>query len=280
MTALLDTIAASGRPLLWLEHAAYSGGLLAAGNIPWLDVSALVAWQRKAQGLLRPDVATLPLAPLIDAWLRQHPQLTEAMGEKRRALYPLKTLLADEALRAHVAEALSGLRSCFPKLPLALVMPSPRRWPAQAYLQAMGSVDGVEIGADEIDSAAMYIADFLRSFGESGIDALLLEESPEAVPASAGEIEWYRPLLNVCAHYRWSCGLRLPRADGKLEPVEGVSFIIAPAVVASAVAGISVPDSFWNDGIVPQCPPGGFRFAEITAGANPETVLERLAALR
>ncbi|MGH8505498.1 MAG: hypothetical protein ACRETM_05985 [Stenotrophobium sp.] len=280
MTALLDTIAASGRPLLWLEHATYSGGLLAAGNIPWLDVSALVAWQRKAQGLLKPDVATLPLEPLIGAWLQQHPQLTAAMGQKRRALYPLKTLLADEALRAHVAEALSGLRSCFPKLPLALVIPSPRSWPAQAYGQALGSVEGVEIGADEIDSAAMYIADFLRRFGDSGIDALLLEEAPEAVPASAAEIEWYRPLLNVCAHYRWSCGLRFPRTDGKFESVEGVSFIIAPVAVTTVVAGISVPDSFWSDGVVPQCPPGGFRFAEIAADANPEAVLERLAALR
>ena len=280
MPAFLDNVAASSRPPLWLDYTAYAGRLLAGNDIPWLDVSALVAWQRKAQGLLKSDVVGLPVAPLVEAWLQQHPELAAAMGEKRRALFPLKTLLADAALRAHLVEALSGLRSCFQKMPLALVVPSPRNWVALAYAQALGSAADIEIGADETDGAAMYIADFLRAFGDSGVDVLLLEETPESEPADEAEIEWYRPLLNICEHYRWDCGLRLPQAKNDPGHVAGVGFVIAPRALAGAVAGLSVAPDFWSAGVAPDCPQGTFRFAEIPAEANPEAVLDRLAALR
>lgn len=280
MAAFLDSVAVSSRPLLWLDYSAYAGRLLAGNNIAWLDVSALVAWQRKAQGLLKSEVVGLPIAPLIGAWLQQYPHLVTSMGSKRRALFPLKTLLADEALRAHLVEALSGLRSCFQKMPLALVIPSPRHWVALAYEQALGTAAEIEIGADETDSAAMYVADFLRVFGESGIDVLLLEETPESEPEDEAEIEWYRPLLNICQHYRWDCGLRLPQAQKTPDAVAGVGFVIAPRALPGVVAGLAVSQDFWNSGVAPDCPQGAFRFVEIPVEANPEVVLDRLAVLR
>jgi hypothetical protein len=280
MGALLDHLSVTGRNAVWIEYTDYAGALLAGGAVPWLDSSAFLAWQRKAQGLLKSDVIALPVAPFCAAWLASQASLREAMAAKRRAVFPLKTLLADEGLRARLAETLRGLRSSIQNLPLALVIPSPRRWIALAQEQANGSADGIEIGMDEVESAAVFVADFLRAFGDCGIDALLLEEAPETEPADAAEIEWYRPLLNICAHYRWDFGLRLPLAARDPGSVDGLGFVIAPRALRGVAAGIALPPEFWSSGAVPEHPLHGFSFAQIPADAKPEAVLDRLAALR
>jgi hypothetical protein len=188
------------QPVVWLDSHAYCAHLLAKGNAPWLDTTAFVAWQRKSMGLLKPDVVSLPLVPAIDAWLAAHPELAAAMAAKFRTVYPLKTLLADEALRAHLVELTRGLRVGVAGVsgpPLALVLPSPRAWVAIAYRQAHGAV--VEVVEDEADSASVFIADFLRVFGEAGVDALMLE-APDGGTADAATCQ---SVLNVATHYRW-----------------------------------------------------------------------------
>ncbi|TXH03179.1 MAG: hypothetical protein E6R07_12815 [Nevskiaceae bacterium] len=277
MGALLDLAASSSS--LWLDYGDYAGRLLAGGQVPWSDVSAYVAWQRKAQGLLKSDVIALPLAPLSEAWLAAHPGLREAMAGKRRAVFPIKTLLADEALRTHIAELLSGLRASFARQPLALVLPSPRAWIALAYRQAHGPQDDATSDADDVDSAAMYVADFLRSFGDCGIDALLLQETAGAEPTDAAELEWYRPVFNVCAHYRWDCGLHLPAAAHAPGAVEGLGFVVAPQRLDIGQSVVALDEAFWT-GAEPPPATAGLRFAVVPAGASPEAVLDRLAVLR
>lgn len=243
-----------------------------------MDIASFLSWQRKAQGLLRSDVIALQAEPVLDALLATHPELRSAMAAKSRALFPLKTLLAATQLREQLSEMLGGLRACFPGIPLAFVVPSPRRWIALSYRQAFGADADVEAGADEFDSASVYVADFLRCFSESGLDILLLVEAAHTEPASAEEIEWYRPVLNVATHYRWELGLRLPLAKADPGMVEGIGFFIAPHPLA-APTGILTPDTFWTGSLPPACPTGQFRTAEIPAEANPELVLDRLAVL-
>lgn len=270
----LDSLLSAGRKPLWLDYGDYAGALLAQGAVPWLDVSALVAWQRKAQGLLKSDVLQLPVAAVCAAWLAANPSLREAMAAKKRTVFPLKTLLADEALRAHLVELAKGLRACFADLPLALACPSPRRWVADAFRQAHGAGEEVEVGDDETDSAAVYVADFLRSFGDAGIDVLLLQESLDSEPASTESLALYQPVLNIAAHYRWSTVLDAPA--GRLSDAGGFGFLIAP----QAGGGRHVPAEFWGGAEAPDCPPQGFRHALIPAQAQPESVLQRLAGLR
>jgi len=274
MPALDDLLAS--RTALWLDYTDYAAALLAKGAVPWLDVGAAVAWQRKAQGLLKSDVIMLPVAAVCAAWIDAHPALREAMAAKRRAVVPLKTLLADEALRRHLVELAGGLRACFPSLPLALAVPSPRVWVAEAFRQAHGSL--VEVGEDEADGAAVYLADFLRVFGEAGIDALLLQESADSEPAVAEALGCYQPVLNVAAHYRWDVGLGAPggRYAGG---AAGLGFVVAPSALPGTRAGCIVPEAFWTGAAPPDCPPHGFRYAVIPTGAQPEAVLQRLAEL-
>jgi len=270
----LHSLLSAGRKPLWLDYGDYAGALLAQGAVPWLDVSALVAWQRKAQGLLKSDVLQLPVAAVCAAWLAAHPSLRQAMAAKKRTVFPLKTLLADEALRAHLVELAKGLRACFADLPLALACPSPRRWVADAFRQSHGAGEEVEVGDDETDSAAVYVADFLRSFGDAGIDVLLLQESLDSEPAGTESLALYQPVLNIAAHYRWSTVLDAPA--GRLSDAGGFGFLIAP----QAGGGRHVPAEFWGGAEAPDCPPQGFRHARIPAQAQPEHVLQRLAGLR
>ena len=277
MPSLLDSIAASGRPALWLDYTDYAGHLLAGGAIPWLDVAAFVAWQRKAQSLLKSDVAALPLAPAIDAWLSSHDALREAMAEKSRAVFPLRTLLADEALRAHLLELTQSLRAGSGELPLALVLPSPRAWVALAYQQARG--ESVEVGEDEADSASVYIADFLRVFDKAGVNVLLLQEAAGYAPTVAQDLLCYQSVINVAAHYRWEMGLRIVNAEqysGGLP--EGCSFAIASRVLDGVRTGVSLGEDFWKSAPAPTG--AEFFHARIPADAQPESVLERLAVLR
>ena len=261
---------------LWLDYGAYAARLLAGGQVPWLDADAAGGWLRKAQSLLKSDVAVLPVAAVVEAWLQVNPALVSAMGAKRRTVFPLKTLLADEPLRAHLAGLARVLRAGLSSTPLVLALPSPRLWVGLAYAQANGG-EAAEVDADAVDGAAAYVADFLRGFAESGLDGLLLEESAETEPATAEDLQLYQAVLNVAAHYRWDLGLRMPAGRGT---AQGLAFALSPVELAGVATGLRLPAEFWDGGAASVAPSGGFRYAEIPAAANPEAVLERLAALR
>jgi len=198
MTRLLEAT-------LWVESTAYAARLLADDRVPWLDVAGVVGWQRRAQGLLRSDVVTLPVAPICAAWLAAHPALGKAMAGKSRVGFALKTLLAETALRAHVGEVVRGLRASLPGAALALRVPSPQAWTAIAYRQAHGA--DIDIGDDDADAAAVTIGDFLRGFGDCGVDVLVVEgEPPDAT------------IRNIAGFYRWDVAV----ARGAELAVDGV----------------------------------------------------------
>jgi hypothetical protein len=276
---LLDKINLT-RPLVWLDDQAYAARLLGGGRIDWLDAAALVALRRKAGGLLRAELTLLPAAAVAAAWLEAQPELRQAMAAKPRAVVPLRTLLADPGLRARLDELIRALRAGLPGRPLVLAIPSPRRWLAEAYRAAHGDSAVLSAGAEEIDTAAVYVAEFLRSFGESGLDAVLLQEAAGDEPASAAEVAWYQPVLNIAGHFRWDLGLQLPGGAGFAGPAQGLAFVIAPQPPPGCAAGLALGAEFWSGAAPPKAPAGGFLFTVVPADAVPEQVLERLALLR
>ncbi|WP_420465105.1 hypothetical protein [Panacagrimonas sp.] len=280
MAKLIDRVTSAASPLLWLDDTRYAERLLAGGKTPWADATEYVAFRRKAAGLLRPDVCAIPVGTACRAWVASHPELREAMAAKKRAVVPARTLLADEALRTQLLEMVRGLRAAFASQPLVLAFPSPRAWAGEAYRLAFGEDAEIEVGGDEADSCAVYVAEFLRSFGEVGVDAVLLEEAADAEPSSAEEIAWYQPVINLAAHYRWDLGLLLSRGNDFSGAASGVQFVIAPAQIGGAVAGMVLSEAFWDGQDAPGLANGAFRFGRVPADAVPEKVLERLASLR
>jgi len=277
MAALTERLTAGGRGL-WLDYGAYAARLLAGGRVPWLDADAAGGWLRKAQSLLKSDVATLPVAAVVESWLSANPGLVAAMGAKQRTVYALKTLLADEPLRAHLAGLARVLRAGLSGTPLVLALPGPRLWVGLAYAQAHSGA-AAEVDSDAVDSAAAYVADFLRGFAEAGLDGLLLQESAQTEPAGAEDLQLYQAVLNVAAHYRWDVGLRLPQGQAALA-AQGLAYVLSPVAAAGVATGLCLPVEFWSGAAAPAAPGGGFRYGEIPETANPESVLERLATLR
>lgn len=280
MPKILEQLTGAGRVPLWLDDLAYSERLLAQGRTPWHDAAEYVAYRRKAQGLLRSDFVVLPIGAFAEYWVATHADLKAAMASKTRAIVPVRTLLADEGLRAQLVEILRGLRAAISSAPLVLAIPSPRAWVGTAYRQAFGADAEIEVGGDEADACAVYVAEFLRSFGDSGVDGVLMEELAGAEPANAEELGWYQPVFNIAAHYRWDIGVRLPTATGFSGDATGLQFVIAPRAIPGVAHGFALGDAFWSGETAAALPAGGFRFATVPADAVPEKVLERLATLR
>lgn len=266
---------------VWLDYHAYAAALLAKGKVPWLDQAQYIAFHNTAQSLLHSDVISLPLEPLVEALLEANPDLRAAMKAKSRTSFPLRTLLQNETLRETVNGLLGPLRAAHEQRPLALLMPSPRRWLAGAYLAAHGSPLDPEIASDgdEIDGAAVFLADFLRCFAEAQIDALLLLENPGEAPADATQWAWYDPVINTAGHYRWQVGILDPAPRAPLTLVKGVEFCIAPALAADVPGGLMLDEAFWQAADAPPLGAGQFRYATVPAGATPEMVLQQLAKL-
>lgn len=265
--------AAAGRVPLWLDDAAYSSVLLAGGSPPWSDASAYCAWRRRAQSLLRSDVLVFPLDAAIVAWLEAHPALVASLGARRRPLYPLKTLLADGELRAHLTELIRALRGVSSDLPLALSFRLPGALAADVFQLALG--ESCEIEDDDADSASVYIADLLRAFGELGIDGLLMGRLSDVSDAPLDA--FCQPILNLAAHYRWEIG----RLQPPQHPVDGLSFVVTSASTNNAVpTGTVIDAAFWRDEQTLAPASGAFRYVEIPTTLAPELVLSKLDVLR
>lgn len=280
MPGLIDTLETASRPLLWLDDTAYVERLLAGGQTPWLDCAQYLALRRKAQGLLQADLTALPLMGFLRAWADAQVDLRTAMTAKKRAVFPARALLADEALAAYLVEVVHGMRAMFAGAPLVLALPSPRALVPAAWRLAYGADAEVEVGADEADACAVYVAEFLRHFGGCGVDALLLEECAGAEPANAEELGWYQPVTNLAAHYRWALGLRLPDAAGFSGDAAPLQFVIAPRAIAGVVHGQVLAPAFWDGATPDPAPASRFCYLTVPGEAVPEQVLARLAVLR
>ncbi len=276
MPALLARISATAG-CLWLDDLAYTAHLLVNDAPPLLTVADFVGFRRQAQALLPGDVVTLPVKPVCDAWLAAHPELLEAMGAKKRAVAPLRALLADASLRIHLSAMSRALRQALTEQPLVLALPSPRTW-LRTTLAAVGAeVTAVE--QKDADGASVYLAEFLRTFSDVGIDGLLLVEEADDLPASAAELGWYRPVFNVSAHYRWPAGVRMTGGEGPSSLPEGIDFAITDARRSGAISGIALPAGVWAPGAPLPARVSGFTFAEVPSAAKPERVLEVIRAL-
>jgi hypothetical protein len=269
-------------PLLWLDCIAYTGALLADNKPPWLSTAECMAWLKKSQSLLHSDVVTLPMTPVLDAWIAAHPALQQALAAtKPRAPLPLRSLLADAGLRQHLVELVTAARAAFPHAVLALSCLSPRRlvpWACQHAGRVPSADAGVD--ADDVDAATLYLADFLRGFGSSGLDAVLLEESASSEAQTPDDVQLYQTLFNLGAHYGWDIGLRLPLSSGPVQLGTGPGFAIGPQVPPPLFQGLPATDWLDAHAAPPVCPMAGFLFAEIPRDAPPEQVLQRLSVLR
>ena len=265
------------------------------GPVPWDSPGEVTAFFGKAQGMFRSDALLVDLGDLL-AWRVGHDGLLRtAMAARSRPGYALRTLLGDEQARAVAAEAVTAVAASAGVVPVVLSVPSPARWLAVAAAQA-GAGAGAEAGPpdpDRAETAAMYTADFLRTFAGLGVDGLLLDEGP----VSAGELihpEAYRPVLNVADHYGWPVLISAGSAPAwPFGEVTGVAAWLGSAPKnpetpknpktpktpgqAAGRWGIVVGAEFWNGADPPAA--ADLVLAAVPADADPDAVMQRVRAL-
>jgi len=281
------------RPV-WFDAVAYGRArLLGGGDLPWQAPAELTSFFGKTQAMFGSDAVLADVADVFAQRAAADQALRAAMVARSRPGYALRTLLGDERARADAADAVGALAATKGAVPLVLTVPAPGRWLAAAAAAANPGAAPPEAG--QAETAAMYSADFLRTFGDAGVDGLLLDEGP--VPAGQlTDPEAYRPVLNVAEHYGWPVLIRTEAAAAWPHgPVPGVALWIgsaapvpvpapAPADADAAAGGgapgrwgvVAGPD-FWADADPPA--DADLVLAQIPAQADPEAVMKRVRAL-
>ncbi len=262
----------------WFDSLAYCRAkLLGGAPVPWTSPGDLMAFTSKAQGMFASDALLVDVADLCASRVGADPELRAAMGVRSRAGYALRALLADDTVRAAAVDAVGAISGGGDGTPVVLSIPSPARWLTISTGQAGQPAEPQD--ADRADTAAMYIADFLRVFGTAGVDGLLLDEGPvdavELVPADA-----YRPVLNVAEHYGWPTLMCTPAAAAWPNgAVAGIAGWIGttPPQAAGTTWGWYGGGDFWAGADAPS--DARLVFAVVPGQADPESVMARVRAL-
>jgi hypothetical protein len=281
MSRLLTSLDAppSGRARpVWFDAAAYGRArLLGGAGVPWTSPAELSSFFAKIGGMFRSDAVLVDLADLFAQRTAADQQLRAAMAARSRPGYALRTLLGDDQARSTAVEAVRVLAATSGPVPLVLTVPTPGRWLVASAKQA-GSDPGPPDAA-QAETAAIYSADFLRMFADTGVDGLLLDEG--RVPA--GELihpEAYQSVLNVADYYGWPVLIRTDAgAAWPHGPVPGVAFWLGSAGPdePSGRWGIVGGSDFWAG----EGPPAeaSLVLAPVPAGADPEAVMTQVRAL-
>jgi hypothetical protein len=281
VSRLLASLAAppSGRErAVWFDAADYGRAkLLAGAAVPWDSPAELTSFVAKLQGMFRSDAILADVGEVFAQRAAGDAQLRAAMAARTRPGYALRTLLADERARAVAAEAVRALAATVGGVPLVLAVPTPADWLSAAAEQA-GSDPG-PIDSGRAETAAMYVADMLRTFGSLGVDGLLLDEG-SAHGSGLIHPDAYRSVFNVADHYGWPV---LIRADAAVAwPHGGIPGVTAwlgsaAAEVTPGRWGVVAGAGFW-DGDNP-APDAELILVPVSARADPEAVMNRVRAL-
>ncbi|MET9326154.1 hypothetical protein [Tsukamurella sp. NPDC003166] len=274
---LAAALAGERADAVWFAYTDYVTELLGE-PVPWLDVDGVVAWHRRATGLIDSAVVEVDGAAVLATWIGAHPDLVSEMAERTRPTAPLRTLFADEGLRVLLADLVGSLKSALGGRSVALVLGAPESMAALAYRSAFDGVEP-EWDEDDVDSAAVYTADLLRTLSESGLDALVIGESDSGEPLTADRVELYGPIHNVAAHYRWAFGLVARSVPADLPASRAPRFWVTGREVDGVATAVLIDEGFWDGDPPAERPARGVLLARVPARAQPERVLERVRVL-
>lgn len=189
--------AGEGTPKLWIDFNAYTKKLLLAeGENPWANPASYMSFYGQAHGLVNADVVVMDIWDLFHHWMLEDDEAIPSMAGKKRITVAAKAMLEAYAPRELLAEVLTAISNNYGNsVPIVLVMPSPR----SLLIKANKAANAVDVEPEEahIDTASMYVADYLRYFSEVDLSGILLREDPESMPESAEELSWYQPIYNV-----------------------------------------------------------------------------------
>jgi hypothetical protein len=278
LLASLDSPPSGRERPIWFDAADYGRAKLLGGKVvPWNSPAELTAFFGKLQGMFHSDAVGVDVADVFAQRAADDEYLRAAMAARTRPGYALRTLLADEHARTAATEAVRALAATSAAVPLILTAPAPGRWLAAAAEQALS--DPGPLSANQAETAAMYVADVLRTFGGLGVQGLLLDEGTVPV-GDLIDPESYRSVLNVADHYEWPVVIRTAAAaawpHGSIAGVTAWLGTAAPSE-PSGPWGIVAGEGFWDGADPPAA--ADLVYLNVPAGADPEAVMHRVRGL-
>ena len=263
---------------LWIDAWDYGRQLLGGGDHPpWGDIGAFVAYYRQLQSLVDSDFLAVEVSCFYAAWLDKNPALLASMRAKSRTGFALRTLLADEPSRQHLREIVDALAESYHDRPLVLSMPSPRSWLQETNRLAKPE-DSSDVSWDQAESAAMYMADYLRNFASCDLSGLFLKDG-DGGPHTPEQLQTYQPVVNVSEHYRWQIVLDAcaENLDVSAHPV--IKFILGQHTEAGDCPALSLDG--WQPGSKGSVNADrGFWYLSVPPDMQPEKTLDLLSDIR
>lgn len=214
--------------MLHLDWVDYAERLL--GPADWTDAASSAALFGRAQALLPSDLVLLPVARMATAQLAGRAALRNLVAAKPQGAQPLRTLLADAAFRAIVAEVLTRLAAGIGRGMPGLQLPTPAALAAAVALAAGLAAPAVD--EDFADDAAVYVADWLRAFAAAPVAVLLLEDGDHP--------EFDAPIIRVATHYDWvvlrPAGITSVVVPPDMQPEHALALVAGLRATAEGIA--------------------------------------------
>ncbi|CAA0200289.1 hypothetical protein OHW31_07400 [Acinetobacter baumannii] len=271
----------SGSLKTWLQADAYAKRIL-LGSVtanPWENVSGYVTWFSQAQNLIKSHVSVISIAEVFDRQVEKEGGLEGKLGNRKKAKVAIRRLIELEDARTLINEVLTAVLDQATQ-PVVVSMPSPKAWLYHAT--RLAGLDTQDICDEDIEDAAAYIADLLRALSSHQLAGVLLEEMADDPQWSDAQVQYYRPLLNIAQHYRWSVVLRLPH-DASISTDVSQHFAAVIGNIRSnqkTSTGVDVSLQFNQELGVPALSSGEFYFIEIDENSLPEKITERVGAIQ
>jgi hypothetical protein len=276
---------------VWLDFLPYANRLFAAGRKDmWNNADTFISVYSQGQGLLQSDVLGIPIYDFYSAFLDQHDDLIQSWTGKK-STFALKKLLSVDEPRKVISDVLSGLHNLYQEAkPFVLMLPSPQKW-LQWLHPRVRPERQISLNEDDIEAAAMYLAEYLRGFSTHGLSAIVLEENDPTVFNIDQAIPLYRPILNLAKHYQWSVGLLMEgpsdETSGTADEIDFYLFrnsdltTLGPLWEKGCCIGGGLNRNFWSGKqALPDLSSAKLMYGVVPEDAEPETVLSQLKSLR
>ncbi|OUY06877.1 hypothetical protein [Acinetobacter populi] len=265
----------------WLQADAYAKRILLGSTTanPWETVSGYVMWFAQAQNLIKSHVGVISIAEVFDRHIEKEGGLESKLGNRKKAKVAIRRLIELEDARSLINEVLTAVLDQVTQ-PIVVSMPSPKAWLYHAT--QLAGLDTQDIIDEDIEDAAAYITDLLRALSSHQLAGVLLEEMTDDPQWSDSQVQYYRPLLNIAQHYRWSMVLRLPHdASISSDISQYLDAVIGNIRSNEKIStGVDVSLQFNQELELPVLYSGEFYFIEIDENSLPEKVTEKVCAIQ
>lgn len=273
---------------IWINFISYAERLFSEGRDDlWSNPDTFISIYSQGQRLIRSDILSIPVREIYMNLLNQDEEIYKAWVG-RKSTYALKKLLALEEPKQYLKDVLSGLQSLYQEsLPVVLLVSSPESWIRELH-EKIKLGENLEMNDRLIESAAMYLAEFLRNFSTLGLSAIVIIEDKEW--NALNNVSLYEPMINIANHYKWSVGLELQGVKSEIEVMnDKIDFILINESTISTIlslrkgniaVGGGLNREFWMNGEKSDNSLEGLTYGEIPRDAKPEKVLSQLERLR